>query len=297
MQPEDTRDSPEAQASGQETTATGGKTGGGGLNPLRAFLALPVDSTARTVLTAVGLCFICSIFVSAAAVVLRPAQEANKRLDKQRNILEVAGLMEPGADIEAVFERRIEPRVVDLRTGRFTNSHDPKTYDQRAAANDPALSTDIPGDRDPAGIGRRANFATVYLVEEPGSDQVDKVILPVHGYGLWSTLYGFLAVAPDGNTILGLQFYDHAETPGLGGEVDNPKWRALWPGKELYGPKGAVRIEVAKGEHKDDPYKVEALSGATLTSRGVTNLVRYWASENGFGPFLKSLSEELASHG
>jgi len=297
MHPEDTRDGAVASEGARDTADAQTNKGGNFLLwPIRAFLRLPIDSTTRTILTAVGLCFVCSIFVSAAAVVLKPHQVENKRLDRERNILEVAGLMEPGADVAAIYRDRIQPRVVDLKTGRFTNAVDPRGYNQRAAARDPALSTDLPEGQDPAGIGRRANYASVYLVEE-ADGSVDKIILPVHGYGLWSTLYGFLAVAPDGNTIRGLQFYEHAETPGLGGEVDNPKWRALWRGKELFGSDGDIEIEVAKGDHQGDPYKVEALSGATLTSRGVTNLVRFWVSENGFGPFLKNLSEELSSHG
>lgn len=294
MQPEESRDSTKSGSGDGKAPRRGGSIL---LAPVRAFLAMPVDSTARTVLTAVGLCFVCSIFVSAAAVVLKPAQVENKRLDRERNILEVAGLMQPGADVETVFDRRIEARVVDLRTGKLTTAVDPRSYNQQAAARDPALSKELPDGQDPAGIGRRANYATIYLVEADDGSGVSKVILPVHGYGLWSTLYGFLAVAPDGDTILGLQFYQHAETPGLGGEVDNPQWRALWRGKELYGPEGDIRIEVAKGDHRGDPYQVDSLSGATLTSRGVTNLVRYWVSEDGFGPFLKNLSEELSSHG
>ncbi len=268
----------------------------GGINPLRAFLAMPIDSTPRTLITAVGLCFICSIFVSAAAVVLKPLQLENKRLDRQQNILEVSGLMYPGADVEYVFDHRVTPRVVALETGRFTDAIDPASFDQRVAARDPARSIDLADDADPASIGRRANHAVVYLVEND-EGRVERVILPVHGYGLWSTLYGFLAVAPDGDRILGLKFYEHAETPGLGGEVDNPKWRAMWHDKELFGDDGEIRVAVEKGDQSSDPYAVDALSGATLTSRGVHNLLRFWASEDGFGPFLENLPQELSDNG
>ncbi len=263
--------------------------------PLSWFLALPTDSTLRTMITAVGLCFVCSIFVSAAAVSLRPIQESNQRLDKQRNILQVAGLMREDASIEELFQS-IEARAVDLRTGRFTDAVDPASFDQTIAARDPALSTALADAADLAGIGRRAHYATVYLVRDDAG-AVRKVILPVHGYGLWSTLYGFLALQPDGNTIIGLQFYDHAETPGLGGEVDNPKWRAQWQGKKLFDAEGALQVAVAKGDTSANPYAVDALSGATLTSRGVQNLLRYWVSADGFGPFLSNLSQELTTHG
>ena len=73
---------------------------------------------------------------------------------------------------------------------------------------------------------------TVYLLRDDAGD-IDKVILPIHGYGLWSTLYGFIALEENGNDIFGLQFYEHAKRPGLGAEVDNPRWKTLWNGKRL----------------------------------------------------------------
>ncbi len=268
------------------------------LSPWRRVLAMPNDRPAKIVGVAVVLCLLCSIIVSAAAIGLKPRQEANKKLEIQRNILQVAGLMRPGADINELF-KQIEPRIVDLRNGEFTDAVDPATYDQRAAARDPAQSEALTKDEDLAGIGRKAHYATVYLVKDDAG-QVSSVILPVHGYGLWSTLYGYLAVKPDGREVVGLQFYEHAETPGLGGEVDNTRWRRLWQGKLLYDPEGDLRVEVAKGAASTGPdgvYQVDGLAGATLTSRGVSNLVRYWAGQDGFGPFLKHLEERLAEDG
>ena len=128
------------------------------------------------------------------------------------------------------------------------------------------------------------------MVEHDG--ELDKIILPVRGAGLWSTLYGFLALENDLNTVAGLGFYEHGETPGLGGEVDNPKWKALWPGKEVYDD-GQVAIELIKGSvdasTRNAENKVDGLSGATLTSRGVSNLVQFWMGDNGYKLFLKNL--------
>lgn len=130
----------------------------------------------------------------------------------------------------------------------------------------------------------------MYLVENSGA--IEKIILPVRGYGLWSTLYGFVALESDANTVVGLGFYEHGETPGLGGEVDNPRWKAFWPGKQVYRD-GEVEIALAKGAvdpaSTDAPWRVDGLSGATLTSRGVTNLVQFWLGEDGFQPFLANL--------
>ena len=265
-------------------------------NPFKSFLEMSNDDPKKIVGVAVALCLVCSILVSAAAIGLRSMQEANKQLEKQRNILQVAGLLEVGADIEEVFSERIEPRIVDLATGSFSDAVDAATYDAKLAARDPEQSTQVAPEEDIASIKRKANYATVYLVKGADEPVYDTVIIPVHGYGLWSTLYGFLALKPDGDEIVGLQFYEHAETPGLGGEVDNPNWRAQWRGKELYDVDGKLAIQMVKsgasGEHE-----VDGLAGATLTSNGVDNLVRYWAGENGFGPFLEKLPEELARHG
>ena len=265
---------------------------------IKTILALANDDPRKIIGVAVVLCLVCSVVVSAAAIGLRPLQDANKLLEIRRNILQVAGLMRPGADVDELF-RQIEPRLVDLRSGSFSDAHDPTEYDQRLAVRDPAASDAVPVDEDIASIRRKAHYATVYLVKNEAGEFVT-VILPVHGYALWSTLYGYLAVKPDGREIVGLQFYEHAETPGLGGEIDNPAWRAKWPGKLLTADDGTLKVEVVKGAASSGPdgiHQVDGLAGATLTSRGVSNLMRYWAGENGFGPFLKNLEQELAGHG
>ncbi|SFB76444.1 Na(+)-translocating NADH-quinone reductase subunit C [Tropicimonas isoalkanivorans] len=254
---------------------------------LARFKALPVDSVQKTFFVAVTLCLFCSMVVAAAAVSLRPVQEANKLRDKRINILQVAGLYEPGTDVDEAFAA-FEPRVVDLESGTFTDRFDATTFDDKQAAEDVTLS--MPLEDDPASIGRRLNYATVYLLNDEQGN-LDKIILPVYGYGLWSTLYGFIALEENGNDIYGLQFYEHAETPGLGAEVDNPRWKALWNGKKLRDDDGDLKITVAKGVPSPamEPFHVDALAGATLTSNGVDNLVRFWMGEQGFAPFLDNL--------
>lgn len=250
------------------------------------------ESLGGIVSVALALCVVCSIVVSAAAVVLKPAQEVNKTRDLKRNILMAAGLYDAGLTIEEQFQR-VDSRVVDISTGEYATDIDPEGFDQRAAAKDPATSVALDSDADIASIIRQSRYAMVYLVNDEAGD-LSKVILPVHGYGLWSTLYGFVALESDGNTIAGLGFYEHKETPGLGGEVDNPRWKDLWKGKQVYRD-GAVAISVVKGsvDQGSDAanWQVDGLSGATLTSRGVSNLVQYWLGEDGFEPYLRNLRE------
>ncbi len=251
------------------------------------------DSTSHVLIVALLLCVVCSVLVSAAAVGLRDRQELNKATEKRKNILQAAGLYHDDQPVNEQFAH-IQTRLVDLQTGTFSERFDPTTFDSRSASRDPATSYRIPPDLDRAGIKDRSRYKDVYLVMQ--GDQLEQLILPVHGKGLWSTMYGFIALAGDLNTVNGFAFYEHGETPGLGGEIDNPAWKRQWRGKEIYGPDGKVRIEVIKGSVvKSDPqaqFKADGLAGATLTSRGVENLLRYWLGANGYQPFLARLKRE-----
>ena len=246
------------------------------------------DTIQKTLTVALLLCFVCSVIVSTAAVLLRPMQDANKDQDRKKNILLAAGLYQEGIEIDEQFSV-IKARLVDLDTGTFSLESDISSFDQRKSAKDPSQSMALTSDQDQAKISRRENQALVYIVESKG--EFDKIILPVHGYGLWSTLYGFVALESDLNTIAGLGFYEHGETPGLGGEVDNPRWKAFWPGKQVY-KEGTVAIKLIKGvvdpSSIDSSYQVDGLSGATLTSTGVTNLLQFWLGQNGFLTFISN---------
>lgn len=254
------------------------------------------ESTVRTLMVALIVCLVCSVFVAGAAVALKPVQVENRLLDKQRSILAIAGLGEADMSakaVKALYAERIKARVVDLQTGQFTDAQDAASFDPLKAAKDPALSDALKGEQDIASIKRRERFSTVYMVETDG--KLDTLIMPIRGYGLWSTLYGFMAVKGDLNTVVGLGFYQHGETPGLGGEVDNPKWKALWHGKTLFDGNGQLAVQIIKGSV--DPtaanaqHQVDGLAGATLTSKGVDNLLHFWLGENGFGPFLMKLQK------
>ena len=238
------------------------------------------DSISNTLIVAIGLSLVCSIIVSTAAIVLKPVQERNEEEFRQRIILEVAGLMEPGGDVNALFES-IEERVVDLESGDYVEGVDTSEM------------VSIPNDLDLAGIGERARYIAVYHVIKDG--ELDQLILPVYGKGLWSTLYGYLAVAPDGNATRGLQFYAHGETPGLGDQMDKEDWRAQWDSKELYGDSDQPQVRVIKGLVPDgiegEEHMIDGMSGATLTGNGITGLLQYWTGSHGFGPYLSNFRE------
>lgn len=257
------------------------------------------NSVRYTVAFAAVVCVVCALMVAVAAVMLAPTQEAQARQYMQKNVLLAAGLLTPGQPVSAteqreLFARRIEARLVDFSAGAVLplDQQDPAAYDQRRARNDPKASRAAPANR--AGIARLPHLGLVYFVKPPTASAAgaapEQVVLAIEGLGMWGTVYGFIALAPDGNTVQGLAFYDQKETPGLGGEIGNPKWQALWRGRKGYDEQWVPRLAVIKGPAgpaQNDPYRIDGLSGATITSNAVTRLVQFWLSDDGYGRWLK----------
>ncbi|HCH4280541.1 TPA: Na(+)-translocating NADH-quinone reductase subunit C [Vibrio parahaemolyticus] len=252
------------------------------------------DSIKKTLGVVIGLSLVCSIIVSTAAVGLRDKQKANAVLDKQSKIVEVAGIEANGKKVPELYAEYIEPRLVDFATGELVeeaaDGSKAANYDQRKAAKDNATSIKLTAEQDKAKIIRRANTGIVYLVKN--GDDVSKVIIPVHGNGLWSMMYAFVAVETDGNTVSGITYYEQGETPGLGGEVENPSWRAQWVGKKLFDENHKPAIKVVKGgAPAGSEHGVDGLSGATLTGNGVQGTFDFWLGDMGFGPFLAKVRD------
>ena len=251
------------------------------------FFHLPNDNIVKTIGVATLLCLVCSVIVSGAATILKPQQVANKLLDKKSNILTVAGISDASKTVDELFSQ-IEARVVDMASGEYTDAVDANTFDQRKAANDAEYRIDLDKSQDIASIRGMSKYGNVYLLRD--GERVSKIILPIKGYGLWSTMYGFIALESDGQTVSGITFYEHNETPGLGGEIENKKWQASWSGKQLSDAQGEPVLSVIKGlVNSTTPgaeHKIDGLAGATLTSNGVSNLIKFWMGENAFGPYL-----------
>jgi Na+-transporting NADH:ubiquinone oxidoreductase subunit C len=260
---------------------------------------MPDDSVKKTIIVAVSVCFVCSILVSTAAVSLHPIQETNRQLDRIKNILLAGDLLTDNADIRALYDEKIQPAMIDLNTGETVSEEDfngalnIEGFDIKKMAESPEYGQSIPGDKDIAGIRRMPKYMVIYFVRE--GDEVQKVVLPVYGKGLWATMYGFLALDRDLKTVRGFTFYEHGETPGLGGEIDNPRWKEKWPGKQAFDEEGKVQLRVIKGavdaSRPEAKYQVDGISGATLTVRGVDHLVQFWLGDDGYGPFFLKLRE------
>ena len=231
-------------------------------------------------------CIVCAIIVSVTAVSVRPEQNLNVENEKKIKILAAAGIQTDRVDEEF---SKIKTVFVDFETDKLVII-DP-AYDHIKAASNPDLSTVIPKADDIAVLKRRENIGTIYVWVDEQND-IEKLVLPIRGYGLWGTLYGYLSLDSDLNTVRGIEYYDHKETPGLGGEVDNPNWKSDWYGKRIYNDDGSVALYVTKGASSTD-YEIDGISGATLTTNGVSNMIKYWLGDNGYGPIIKNLNEEI----
>lgn len=248
------------------------------------------ETAGKTLTVATVLCGVCSVLVAGAVVMLKPKQAYNADIDFKKNVLMAAGMYKPGTDINEVF-KTVEPIVVDLETGKVAEGVDVKTFDAAKAEKDSSTAVRLSKSQDVAGIKKISKLQKVYLVKKDGA--IDQIVLHIYGKGLWSTMKGFLALDKDAVTVRGFNYYAHGETPGLGGEVDNPKWIAQWPGKKVYTEEMKPAIDVVKGlVNPNDPqavYKIDGLSGATLTANGVENTFQFWMSETGYGKFLANV--------
>jgi Na+-transporting NADH:ubiquinone oxidoreductase subunit C len=256
------------------------------------------DTPLRALMTVLVTAVVCSSIVSASVVLLRPIQLNNKLLERSGYILQLTGLLPPGAAVgdDELLElfKSLDARVVDIDEASLDSEFDPYTFDGRKAAADPELSVPIPAGEDIAGLGRRSHFRTVYLVWREG--KLTRVVLPINGAGMWSMLYGYISLEADFNTIAGVVFYEQAETPGLGDQIAKPHWQQKWVGKKLYDESGEMLFHVAEGPVTEGSaaanYQVDALTGATVTGNAVTALLQYWFGPNGYGPLLQRLREQ-----
>lgn len=254
------------------------------------------DSLKNIIGVALVVCLVCSILVATAAVALKPRQEANKILEKRKNVLIAGALMKKDekVNVDAIFSEKIQPALIDLKTGdqlpdeKMTGNLAPENFDVKKLSKDKDFGRVLPGNIDKARIKRMPTQMMIYFVKE--ADGYSRIIFPVHGSGLWSTMYGFLALDKDLKTVRGFTFYEHGETPGLGGEVDNPKWQALWKGKIAFDDAGNLKLKVIKGVAAPGTNnQIDGLSGATLTTKGIDDLVKFWFGPEGYGPYLEKL--------
>ncbi len=254
------------------------------------------NSNVSTITTALVLCLVCSVLVSAVAVGLKSKQQENSSLYLNQNILIAADKFDPATESTSVVAERFadfEVRLINLATGQFASEDelaaagitDAASYDVAKAARTPSMSTPLANDT--AGIGAKPKFGKAYISKD-ANGELELIVLPIHGAGLWGQIYGLLTLDKDLNTIKGVNFYQHNETPGLGSRIEEPKWTAQWVDKQLYDEAGQLKMAVTKAGTAREG-QVDGISGATLTIRGVNNIVQFWLGEDGYKPFLDNL--------
>ena len=256
------------------------------------------DSPLKALIVVVAVSLACSMLVSFASISLKPIKLLNQKVERSRHIVALTGLVPSDKKLsnDEILNaiEQLDIRVIDIETGEFDDSINPEDFDARAAVNDPNLSVPIPPNDDLARLGRRARHAIVYLVWK--ANELNRIILPVHGQGMWSTLHGLLALEVDFNTIGAVTFYEQAETAGLGDQITDPDWQVKWQGRQLFNNQGEVVFRVAGGPVAEGSaaalHQVDAISGATVTAISVTRLVEYWFGPNGYLPFLNKIKNQ-----
>jgi Na+-transporting NADH:ubiquinone oxidoreductase subunit C len=262
---------------------------------------MPDESIGKTIVVSLAVCIVCSLLVTTAEVSLRGYRYENKKLYRIRNILLSAGLSSERGDAISVYEERVRPVLVDLSSGLpvprndFNDVLNIDGFDIRRLSADPEYGRSVPKGADIAGLSRVPAYMPVYFILE--GEEVGSIVFPIYGRGIWSTMYGFIALERDLKTVRGFTIYEHGETPGLGGEVDNPRWKSTWKGKQAFDEEGNLRISVIKGDvdssRPDAPYQIEGLSGATLTTHGVDGMIKFWLGENGYNTLIERLREDI----
>lgn len=205
---------------------------------------------------------IAAVILSVSSTVLKQRQELNVELDIKRNILFAVNLMQSGADVERLYRNNIKGIVVNSAGEIVTSNIPPEKIDFEAELEKQPESRRYP-----------------LFISSDSKGMVTGYCIPVTGKGLWSTIYGYLALETDLNTVKGITFYKHGETPGLGGEIESLTFKKSFQGKRILTPEGSlVSVSVVKGKIKPNSpnlmHEVDGISGATLTSAGVSRLVK-----------------------
>lgn len=207
------------------------------------------ERVGRTLLVALAVALFCSLVVSAAVTFLRPIQLAWEEIERNRVLLELAGLLDTAGEVS---DREAALRFREIE----------------------ALAVALPG----------GGEVTIWLRSEDGAPV--RVILPVEGHGMWAPMRGFIALQGDCATVAGIAITAHGETPGIGDRIENPRWRASWVGLRVFDSAGRVALAPGADAADDLGHRFDAISGATVTVNAVVAMARRWLGEEGYGPLL-----------
>lgn len=219
------------------------------------------QSNLYIVLYAVGLTVVCGAALAFASISLKDRQDANVALEEKTNILSTVMTVEEGANVEEIYSKRIRAFVIDYQ-GNVKEGMTPKQVVVAAEYKKKPEERLLP----------------VYeVISEADPNKVESVVLPVYGYGLWNNIFGFVALKEDFSTIRGVSFGHVGETPGLGARISSAEIQDRYKDKTVFDNGQLLSVVMQKGEGLDysaEPHKVDGMSGATLTAKGVNNMLK-----------------------
>jgi Na+-transporting NADH:ubiquinone oxidoreductase subunit C len=206
------------------------------------------------------LTIVCGGLLAIASEGLKERQQANIELERKSNILSTVMQVGKNVDVAAEYDKRVKAFVVDY-AGNEVAGVSPASVNIEAEYKKPAEKRLLP----------------VYEFRNADNQQLEYVVLPVHGFGLWDKIWGYVALQADLNTIQGTVFQHKGETPGLGARIASAEIQDRYKGKKVFEGEQLASVEMMKGEGNDysaDPHKVDGMSGATLTGKGVNNMLK-----------------------
>ena len=225
------------------------------------------NSNTYTIIYTTVLVVVVAAILAIVATALKPRQTANIELEQMKSIMLAANIGETNGqpDKKADFKKLYDQNIVDTyvidANGKKVDGVD-------------AFKVDLKSQYDAIKNGGNL-ILPVYECKTADGNKV--TILPCYGAGLWGAIWGYISVKPDGKTINGAYFSHASETPGLGGEIAEPWFYNQFDGSLLEDASGAFSsIKIVKGGAGNDKNGVDAISGATITSRSLQTTIEQW---------------------
>ncbi len=217
------------------------------------------QSNGYIVFYAAVLTIVCGGLLAFASQSLKPLQDANVELERKQNILSTVLELKDEDDINAIYAAKVKESVID--------------FQGNVKEGVKAVEVDLAKEYKKSPADR---LLPVYeFKNESDPSKIDAVVLPVYGFGLWKDISGFIALKSDLNTIQGVKLQHLGETPGLGARIATDEIQVRYKGKSIFDGDVLKSVVMQKGEGNDysnDPHKVDGMSGATLTAKGVNNM-------------------------
>lgn len=229
------------------------------------------NSNTYTFLYASGMVLVVAAVLSFTALQLKPRQAKNKEIEKKQDILKAVGVASTPADAEKLYDKFIVKALVVNAEGSITSED-----------KDEAFKVDL---KKEAKVDLVKRQLPVFVFNKEGIGQ--KMILPVRGKGMWGPIWGYISMEQDGKTIYGATFDHQGETPGLGAEISKAEFQKPFTGKQIFDEIGKfTSLVLVKGTAKGHPHQFDAVSGGTVTSKGLEAMLQDNLSS--YEKFLKS---------